>query len=101
MLSVEIRRVLIGFRNRQNVRLVEQVANETNARWGSCFRKTVGQDYTRVARQIAQQETFAALRGREKKIHPLKGFCGLLNYQVTDALCLEILHRRNEAFFAK
>jgi hypothetical protein len=61
MLAVELRRILVLFRHRQNFRLTEKPPNKTDAGRGSALGEPVRQHDAWMAREIAQQQTLPAL----------------------------------------
>src|ERR1043166_4280413 len=54
-----------------------------------------------MAGQIAQKQAAACERRREKQIHFVEDFGGVLDQQVADALGLQVLNGRDEAPFAE
>ena len=101
MLAVKIRRVLIFFRNGQQLCFAEQFTEEADARGRAGGPEAVGHDHARMPGEISEQEAVARLRRRDDDVHARKNFGRVLNQQVANPLRPQGFDDRDEAQLAK
>src|SRR5687767_3947937 len=101
MLEMKPGLLLVRVREREQLALTEQLAEEGDRRRRAVLAEAVGHDHRRIAREIGRRDLVAAAGRRDEDIDVLHHLRPLLDREAARAVRVDVLDRAHEACVAE